>query len=123
MSLSAPLSLAGRRSPTSASARRASSLASFRSFFVLDSVITLSRQGFATCARNPASRASSSVHRQRVPVSNTTAAPLSCAARSFLGPSRVVGIVVSITVFGLPPAFDMTQTCVFLSLTSMPIVV
>ena len=86
-------------------------------------MIILSRQGFATYALNPASRASSSIHRQCVPVSNTTAEPLSCAARNRLSPSRVVGIAVSMTTFGLPPAFDMTQTCVFLSPTSMPIVV
>ena len=94
-----------------------------RPFFVFDSVIILRRQGLATYTVNPSPSATSFIHRQCIPVSNATGDALSCAARNFESPSLVVGIEVSITTFGLPPAFDMTQTCVFLSLTSMPIVV
>ena len=92
------------------------------SFLVFDSVIILRRQGFATYTLNPMPSATSLIHLQCIPVSNTTGDALSCAARNFDNPSFVVGIVVSITIFGLTPALAMTQTCVFRSLTSMPIV-
>ena len=93
------------------------------SFFVFDSVIILRRQGFATYALNPMPSATSFIHRQCMPVSNANGVALSCVERNFASPSFVVGIVVSMTIFGVAPVLAMTQTCVFRSLTSMPIVV
>lgn len=103
---------------------RASVLASLTSFFVFDSVIILSRQGFATYVLKPIPLATSSIHLQCVPVSNARAADRSCLDRDPASPSLVVGIFVSITALGLPPsALAITQTWIVRSLTSIPIVV
>ena len=76
-----------------------------------------------TCALNVGVSASSFIHRQCIPVSNATGVDRSCVERNFASPSFVVGITVSMTIFGDVPSLAMTQTCVFRSLTSMPIVV
>ena len=72
---------------------------------------------------NPIPSATSFIHLQCIPVSNTTGDALSWVARNFASPSFEVGIVVSMTIFGLMPCLAMTHTFVVRSLTSMPIVV
>ena len=63
------------------------------------------------------------IQRQWVPVSNARGTDLSCAERNLERPSFVVGIAVSVTMSVRPPSLAMTQTCVFRSLTSIPIMV
>ena len=109
--------------PTSARANRASSLASLRSFLVLDSVTIRSLDGFATIAFMPSDSTSRFIQRQWVPVSNTTGQSELFPERYARRASPVVGIVVSSMIRLAPRSFAMTQTFVVRSLTSMPIVV
>ena len=118
-----PRSLTGCRSSTSARANLASSLASLRSFLVLDSVTILSFDGLATIAFMPSDSTSRFIHRQCAPVSNTTGQSALFPERYARSPSFVVGIVVSSRIRLAPRSFAMTQTFVVRSLTSMPIVV
>ena len=88
--------------------------------FVIDGILP----GLPTIVLNPIFRNSLSIHRQCVPVSNTTGHERSNFANDSSKPAFVVAQVVSTTMRLSPPsAFVITQTFVVRSLTSAPIVV